>query len=520
MAYDMIIDVGQEGERIALLKDKKLVELHQETNDKSNFLVGEIYLGKVKKIMPGLNAAFVDVGHEKDAFLHYHDLGPYIKSWVKITKETLDGKRTDGDLSQFELEPETVKTGKISQVLKRNQQILVQIAKEPISSKGPRLTTEISIAGRYFILVPFYDTVNVSKKISTLEERKRLRNLGNSLKTPKLGLICRTAAEQKGGQDLHQDILELQHKWESIFTKLPVAQTRDKVLGEAQKSFAILRDLLSYEFSSITVNQKILHEEMKSHLNTIDKQLPKILKLYLGKENIFSQFGVDKQIQASFGKTVSCQGGAYLIIEHTEALHSIDVNSGSKQAKSSNQEENALAANLDAAKEIARQLRLRDMGGIIVIDFIDLRTPNFKKQLFNTLRDAMEDDKAKHTILPMSKFGLIQITRQRVRPEMSIKTAESCPTCNGTGSVTSSVMIIDDIERHLDYLLTTAKHKKLSIITNPYLAAYMTGGLPSLRMRWFSRYKKWIKVKPDVKYGMLDYSFFDALEEPINIDKP
>ncbi len=520
MAYEMIIDVGSEGERIALLKDKKLVELHQEKAGNSNFLVGEIYLGKVKKIMPGLNAAFVDVGHEKDAFLHYHDLGPYIKSWVKITNDTLDGKRTNGDLSAFELEPETVKTGKISQVLKRNQQILVQIAKEPISTKGPRLTTEISIAGRYFILVPFYDTVNVSKKVSTLDERKRLKNLGNSLKTPKLGLICRTAAEQKGGQALHQDILELQQKWESIFTKLPNAKPRDQVLGEAQKSFAILRDLLSYDFHAITVNQKLLYEDMKTHLHSIDPKLPKVLKHYSGKEDIFNHFGVDKQIQGSFGKTVSCQGGAYLIIEHTEALHSIDVNSGSKTARSSNQEENALAANLDAAREIARQLRLRDMGGIVVIDFIDLRSPNFKKQLFNTLTEAMEDDKAKHTILPMSKFGLIQITRQRVRPEMSIKTAEKCPTCRGSGSITTSVMIIDDIEHHLDYLLTVAKHKVITILTNPYLAAYLKEGVPSKRLRWFVKYKKWVNIKPDIKQGMLDYVFLDHAEDPIDIDKP
>jgi|TARA_B110000967_G_scaffold100293_1_gene102951 ribonuclease G len=519
MAYEMIIDVGQEGERIALLKDKKLVELHQGSPESGSFQVGEIYLGKVKKIMPGLNAAFVDIGHAKDAFLHYHDLGPYIKSWLKITDETLEGKRTSGNLDNFSMEPETVKTGKISQVLKRNQQILVQVAKEPISSKGPRLTTEISIAGRYFILVPFYDTVNVSKKVSTLEERKRLKNLGNSLKAPKLGLICRTAAEQKGGQDLHQDIMELQGKWEDIFKKLPNAQPRDKVLGEAQKSFAILRDLLSYDFAAITINQKLLYEAMKEHLQTIDPNLPKVLRHYSGKEDIFSQFGIDKQIQSSFGKTVSCQGGAYLIIEHTEALHSIDVNSGSKQARSSNQEENALAANLDAAREIARQLRLRDMGGIVVIDFIDLRTPNFKKQLWNTLSEAMADDKAKHTILPMSKFGLIQITRQRVRPEMSISTAEKCPTCLGTGTVTSSVLISDDIESNLDYLITAAKHKNLTVLTNPYLAAYIKQGAPSKRLHWFFKYKIWVKVKVDIKQGMLDYTFLDGQGETIDLDK-
>lgn len=519
MAYDMLIDVGPKGERIALLKDKKLVELHQETNDR-NFLVGEIYLGKVKKIMPGLNAAFVDVGHEKDAFLHYHDLGPYIRSWVKITKESQTKERKNGDLTDFVLEPETVKTGKISQVLKRNQQILVQIAKEPISSKGPRLTTEISIAGKYFILVPFHDTVSVSKKVSTLEERKRLKNLATSLKTPNLGLICRTAAENKGGQDLHQDILELQQRWSKIFKTLPNAGVRDMVLGEAQKSFAIIRDLLSYDFQSITVSKRTLYDDLKTHLGKIDTKLPKILKLYSGKENIFSQFGVDKQIKGSFGKTVSCSGGSYLIIEHTEALHSIDVNSGSKQNKSANQEENALATNLDAASEIARQLRLRDMGGIIVIDFIDLRTPNFKKQLYNKLKEAMSDDKAKHTILPMSKFGLIQITRQRVRPEMAIKTAEKCPTCMGTGQIISSVYIVDDIAKHLDYLITKAKHPKLKIVTNPYLAAYIQKGLPSLRMKWMFKYKKKIDIKSDIGFGMLDYSFFDGHDELIDIDKP
>ena len=518
MAYDMIIDVGADGERIALLKDKKLVELHEEKND-NNFLVGEIYLGKVKKIMPGLNAAFVDVGHEKDAFLHYHDLGPNIRSWLKITEETLSGKRKDGDLTHFELEPETLKTGKIGDILKRNQQILVQIAKEPISSKGPRLTTEISLAGRYFILVPFFDTVTVSKKVSTNEERKRLKNLATSLKTPKLGLICRTAAEQKGGQDLHKDILEIQNRWIDIFKLLPQAQPRDKVLGEAQKSFAIIRDLLSYEFSSIAVNQKLLYENLKTHLGSINDQLPKILKLYSGKESIFSQFGVDKQIKSSFGKTVSCSGGAYLIIEHTEALHSIDVNSGSKQNRSANQEENALATNLDAAHEIARQLRLRDMGGIIVIDFIDLRSVNFKKQLYNTLQVAMEEDKAKHTILPMSKFGLIQITRQRVRPEMTITTAEKCPTCHGLGTVTTSVLIVDDIDKHLDYLLRSANYPKLQIATNPYIAAFLTKGMPSHRMKWFIKYKKWIDVKSDMQYGMIDYEFLDKDGEVIDLDK-
>ena len=398
MAYELIIDASLDEERLALLKDKKLVELHEEKSD-NRFLVGEIYLGRVKKIMPGLNAAFVDIGHKKDAFLHYHDLGPFIKSWIKITKQTQQGGRKNGDLSDFKLEPETLKTGKIGDILKRNQEILVQIAKEPISSKGPRLTTEISIAGKYFILVPFNDSVSMSKKVNDNDERKRLKTLASSLKTPQMGLICRTAAEQKGGQDLHQDILELHEKWEKIFKALPEAKIKDRLVGEDRKSFMIIRDMLSYEFSSITINNKMLYDELKTKLQTVNKDLPKKLKLYTSKEKIFASYGIDKAIKASFGKTVSCAGGSYLIIEHTEAMHTIDVNSGSKQNRSKSQEENALATNIDAALEIATQLRLRDMGGIIVIDFIDLRTPKFKKELYTTLKNAMAEDNAKHTIL-------------------------------------------------------------------------------------------------------------------------
>ncbi len=519
MPYELIIDSGQDSDRIALLKDKKLVELHQEFQD-TKFSVGEIYVGKVKKIMPGLNAAFVDVGHEKDAFLHYHDLGPYIKSWMKISKSALEGGIKTGDLSDFKMEPETLKTGKIGSILKRNQRILVQIAKEPISSKGPRLTTEISIPGRYFILVPFYDTVNVSKKISTIEERKRLKHLATSLKTPKMGLICRTAAEQKGGQELHRDIVELQDRWESIFKNVQGADVRDKVLGEPRRSFSIIRDLLSYDFSNIAVNNKALHEELKHQLSGINKELVKRLKHYRGKEKIFSHFGVEKQIMASFGKTVSCPGGAYLIVEHTEALHSIDVNSGSKQNRSKSQEENALATNLDAAQEIARQLRLRDMGGIVVIDFIDLRKPALKRQLTDALKDAMSEDKAKHTILPMSKFGLVQITRQRVRPEMSVTTAEDCPTCRGTGKVNSSTLIDDEIESHLIYLLQTAKHKNLTLVSNPYIIAYLKDGVPSVRQKWFMQHRQWVKLKQDTNCNMLEYHFLDSKGELIDTEKP
>ncbi len=514
MSNELIIEVSSSGEKVALLRDKKLTELHHESTSQ-NFLVGEIYLGQVKKIKPELNAAFVDVGYEKDAFLHYHDLGPNIRSLIKLTRQAIEGGISEGNLTGFSLEPETLKTGKITDVIKKSQLVLVQVIKEPISSKGPRLSMEISIAGKYFILVPFVNTVSVSSKIDDKEERKRLKTLATSLKHPNYGLICRTAAMQRSAAELHQDLLELYDRWDRAVKKLFKATSRQLILAEAARSQSVIRDLLSIPFNNISVNDKKVYDDLRSYISTVSPQLEKALRLYRGKEPIFEHFGVDRQIRNLFGKTVALQGGAYLVIEHTEALHVIDVNSGGQQNRDRSQDDFALQVNIDAADAIARQLRLRDMGGIIVIDFIDLKSTQARKKLFETLVQAMSEDRAKHTILPMSKFGLIQITRQRVRPETNITTTELCPTCKGTGQADSSFLLADEVENKVQYIVQALKIDKFEIWLHPYLHAYFTRGILSKRFGWWLKYKQWIKLQPKNEYHFGEIHFFDKNEEEI-----
>lgn len=514
MANELIIDFSSAGEKIALLQDRKLVELHQE-DFSSKFSVGDMYLGVVKKFKQELNAAFIDVGYQRDAFLHYQDMGPHIRSLNKLTRMSLQGGQKSGDLANFKLEKETLKTGKITDTLTKGQKILVQVAKEPISSKGPKLSMEISIAGRFFIMVPFISSVTVSKKIESSEERLRLKNLTTSLKGANYGLICRTAAEGKTVQDLHKDLMELEHKWDTVIKNLKNAQVGDLILGENRRSQMVLRDLLSQEFSAIVTNDQNFYEELKQYLGNLSPELVKVLKHYKGKENIFSQFGIDKQIKMLFGKSVALQGGPYLIIEHTEALHVIDVNSGNKQKISESGASYALNVNIEAAKEIARQLRLRDMGGIIVIDFIDLRNAGHKKELFDALKKAMASDRAKHTILPMSKFGLIQITRQRVRPETNITTSEFCPMCKGEGKVEASILLTDEIEHKLIEIMKSARHKRIELVTHPFVHAYFNKGLFGKSWEWRLKFKTRVTVSPDANYHYGEYHFFDDNEDEI-----
>lgn len=501
---------------IALLEDKKIVELHREKSNTA-FSVGDIYLGKVKKIMPGLNAAFVDVGHEKDAFLHYLDLGPEVNSLNKFVKDTRSRKQNHASLLYFKMESEISKIGKIAQVIQPGQEILIQIAKEPISTKGPRISSEISIAGRYIVLVPFSDRVSVSQKIKNYEEKDRLKNLINSIKPKNFGVIVRTVAENKKVAELEADLKDLMNKWEIIFEELKTAKPPHKILGELDRTSAFLRDMLNSSYNNIHVNDSDLYEETKSFLHTIAPEKEKIVKLYKGEQPIFETFGIERQIKSLFGRTVNMKSGAYLIIEHTEALHVIDVNSGTRSKSENTQEVNALEVNLEAATEIARQLRLRDMGGIIVVDFIDMHNPENRRLLYQKMKEEMALDKAKHTILPPSKFGLIQITRQRVRPEMEVKTNEKCPTCLGTGEVQASITIIDEIENTLRYVFKEQNEKSVTIAVHPFIEAYLTKGLLSLQAKWTIRYKKRIKIRAVTAYTMLEYHFFNASGEEIKV---
>ncbi len=509
---ELIINSDPGGVTIALLKDRSLAELHQEQLG-NNFSVGDIYLGRIKKIMPGLNAAFVDVGYEKDAFLHYFDLGAQVNSVLKFTKDSKPNKIGSSLLEGFTLEKEIQKTGKITEVLTKNQLIPVQITKEPISTKGPRLSIDLSLAGRFVVLVPFIDTVSVSKKIKSNAERSRLKKLIDEIRPKNFGIIIRTVSEGRGKEELQKDVEELCEKWKAFSQKLPTTEPTKKILGEIDRTSSILRDILNADFQSIVLNDPDIFEEVKTYIHGISPEQEKIVKLYKGKDPLYEHYGIDKQIKALFGKTVTMMGGAYLVIEHTEALHVIDVNSGNRTNGEQNQEENALQVNMEAAKEIARQLRLRDMGGIIVVDFIDMHKPQNRKELFDHLRDEMADDRAKHTILPPSRFGLVQITRQRVRPEMSVTTVEKCPSCGGSGEVRPNVLIIDDIQDTLSYILKQPNTKHLHLKVNPFIGAYLRMGWFSPQIKWFFKFKKWIKIQDETSYHFLEFHFFSGEEE-------
>ena len=516
MSNELVINSTQDGCRIALLRDKGLVEFHHEV-EANKFTVGDIYLGTVRKVVPGLNAAFIDIGYEKDAFLHYLDLGPQIKSLNKFTQGIRNKKIDTHLLGKVKREPDIDKLGKINQVLNRNQQILVQVVKEPISTKGPRLSCELSVAGRYLILVPFSDVINISKKISDKNERKRLSRLVSSIKPENFGVIIRTVAEGKEVAELDRDLRNSLKLWEDGITKLRNAKPREKIIGEMSRASSLLRDVLNESFDSIVTDDREIYDEVKTYIQTIAPEKEKIVRHYNGKTKIFESLGIEKQLKSLFGQSVSVPGGGYLIIEHTEALHVVDVNSGNKSNSESDQEATALSVNLKAAEEVARQLRLRDMGGIIVVDFIDMRKTENKKALYQRMKEVMKSDRAKHTILPLTKFGLLQITRQRVRPELNIATTEICPTCGGTGKIAPSLLVTDQIEQHIDYLLVKQNEKDLTISLHPFVHAYFTKGVYSRQMQWFIKYKKWVNLEVDSSLGLVDYHFQNKVGEVIEL---
>jgi len=512
VSNELVIDVTPSEIVIAHLKEKQLVELSRE---KSNlqFSVGDVYLGKVKKIMPGLNAVFVDVGYEKDAFLHYLDLGPQIQTLQKYLEAAIQRKAPS--MQRLKPEPDIDKKGKIADTLNVGQLILVQVAKEPISTKGPRLSSEISIAGRHIVLIPFSDKVSISQKIASIDEKKRLRTLIQSVKPKHYGVIVRTVAEGKSAETLEEELHELVKKWESAFEELKDVKPPRLFLGEMNRTSTILRDLLNVTFSNIFVNDEHYYNQIKEYIASIAPETEKILKLVKGGVPILERFGINKQIKALFGRIVSIKNGAYLIIEHTEALHVIDVNSGNRNKLGNDQETNALEVNLIAAQHVAQQLRLRDMGGIIVIDFIDMYTAEHRQELFEKMKEAMADDRAKHNILPVSKFGLMQITRQRVRPELNERVLEKCPLCKGSGEIVPSILFDDELFNNLSYVIEQDKLKFISLWVHPYIAAYLTKGLLSLRWKWSMKLHCRIQLKTDSSFSFFETKFFNRDGEEI-----
>jgi ribonuclease G len=513
---ELLINTHEDEVKIALLEDKTLVELHGEKTSE-NFHVGDVFIGRVKKIIPGLNAVFVDIGYKKDAFLHYLDLGGSTLTFNKYVKSCLSGNVKNATLSGITVDEPIPKNGKIKDILSVNQLILVQIAKEAISTKGPRLTGEIALAGRYLVLVPFADKVMVSQKITHSEERNKLRKAMINIKPKNMGVIIRTVAKGQSINVLHEDMRMLLDKWQEIVTNIRGDKFPKKVISELDKVSALLRDIFNDTFDAIYVNDAY-YQDIRVFLQKIAPNQVDILKLYKGKKPLFEHFSIDKQIKSSFGKNVSIRGGVYIIIEHTEALHVIDVNSGQRVNSDKTQENNALEVNMRAAVEIARQLRLRDMGGIIVIDFIDMHEAANKKELYNCMVNEMQKDKARHTILPPNKFGLVQITRQRVRPEVSIDVRENCPSCNGTGMVRPPVLITDDISNSLQLLVKNQKEKNLTLVVHPFLYAYLTRRLYSIK--WMLKYKCWLRIQSKNSFHLLEYRFYSKKLGEINFWTP
>jgi len=514
VSSELFIDVSPSEIVIALIEDKRLVELTREKSG-TKFAVGDIYLGKVKKIMPGLNAAFVDVGFEKDAFLHYLDMGPQFATLNKFVQNTTARKGKVNSPIKIHPEPDIDKNGKITNLLRPGQNILVQVAKEPISTKGPRLTSELSIAGRFMVLVPFSDKISVSQKIRTIEERNRLKKLIQSIKPRNYGVIIRTASEGKMVAELDQELQRLANKWESVLPKLRRVNPPGLVLGELSRTSSLLRDVYSPDFTNIYVNDYSVFEEVSDYIAGIAPEKKKFVKHYDKKLPIFDFFGIDKQIKSMFGKTVTFKNGAYLIIEHTEAFHVIDVNSGNRAKAGNNQETNALEVNLSACEEIARQLRLRDMGGIIVIDFIDMHEVENRHKVYLKMKEVMADDRTKHHILPLSKFCLMQITRQRVRPEEHVDTAEVCPACRGTGKITPTILFTDEIEGKVDYICSDLNHKKIVIQVHTFVEAYLKKGFFSVYRKWRWKYLKKIEITGVENMPLLEARFFDGNMEEI-----
>ena len=525
MTSELVVDVQPKEISIALLEDKNLVEFQKEERNLS-FSVGNMYVGKIRKLMPGLNACFVDVGFEKDAFLHYLDLGPQFNSYQKYLKQVISDRKKLYPMSKASILPDIDKDGTISNVLQQGQEVIVQIVKEPISTKGPRLTCELSFAGRYLVLIPFNDKVSVSQKIKSSEERARLKQLLQSIKPKNFGVIVRTVAEGKRVAELDAELKVLLKHWEDTISKVQKAtKLPSLVYEETSRTVAMLRDLFNPSYENIYVNDKETYNQIYNYVSLISPDRKDIVKLYDGELPIFDNFAITKQIKSSLGKTVSFKSGAYVIIEHTEALHVIDVNSGNRSKASSDQESNALDVNMNAAEEIARQLRLRDMGGIIVIDFIDMDEAENRQKLYDRMRELMANDRARHNILPLSKFGLMQITRQRVRPALDIITSEDCPTCHGKGTIPPSLLFTDLLESKIHYLVYKLKIKKFTLHVHPFVAAYVNQGVFSLKMKWRCKYTFQLKVIPNQSLAYLEYKFYDAerneidLKEEIEIKK-
>jgi len=506
IARELIIQATEQGCEMALLENSELVEFHKE-NITTQLNIGDIYWARIKKMLPALNAVFVDINEYKEAFLHYTDLGENFNS-IQDFYRKLKGEK-DLKIENYSLKPSLEKNRKIEEFLSKNDMIPVQILKEPISSKGARLSTEISFPGRYVVLIPFENSINISKKITDKDERKRLHDIVSSIKPRNFGIILRTVSSGRSVKEIHEDINNLFKIWEDTCVKIHKADNVIKVFEEAGKSNTLLRDFLNDSFTKIVVNNKELAESISDYIAQIAPEKRKIVQRVTDGTLLFEKLGLNSKIKSSFNKTVLLPSGGYLIIEHTEAMHVIDVNSGVNTFKKMNLEgdEAILKLNKEAAVEIARQIRLRDLGGIISIDFVDSKNADIKEQIFEEMQKAMKPDRANHTILPLSKFCVMQITRSRVKPQVVVKNQEHCPSCNGTGKISSSILITNSI--HQKFKALSKDYNSLIIEVHPFIYAFLKIGIISTIFKWQWKYKCNVKLIQNSDLAINEYHFYD-----------
>ncbi|MFO7798624.1 Rne/Rng family ribonuclease [Rhodohalobacter sp.] len=504
MKNQIIIHSSGNQTRVALLENKELAQLFIESEENQR-TVGDIYLARVHKVMSGIRAAFIDVGMEKDAFLHFSDAGDHLGDYIKMMNGPKSiSKDANKELQKFDKLSNNEKQILAGKLLQNNQRVLVQIVKEPIGSKGPRVSTDITIAGRFLVLIPMGNYIAISKKINSGRERRRLKKIAGDMLPDGFGVIIRTVAQGQDKESLEDDMRTVLKKWERILNKLESAKPPTLLYKDLDITESLIRDLFAKQYDRVLIDDYQLYKSIKSYVSQIAPKMLPSVELYKGKDHIFDHVNIAHDVNSIFSPRVRMPSGGYLIFEQTEAMYVVDVNSGPYAAKEK-QEDNSLKTNLEAAREIAKQLRLRDIGGIIVVDFIDLRHDKNRKKIYDELKKEFKKDRAKTNVIGMSDFGLIQITRQRIRPSVVNSVSKVCPTCGGSGSVVSQDTIVTDIESWISKFKYSTEYRAVDIYINPYLRSYLTRGLFSLRFKWMMKYKLKISFIPDETISLNEF---------------
>ena len=488
MKNQIIIHSSGKQTRVALLENGELAQLFIESEENQR-TVGDIYLARVHKVMSGIRAAFIDLGMEKDAFLHFSDAGDHLGSYIKMMNgEKSISQAAEKELQKFDKLSNNDKQILAGKLLRNNQNLLVQIVKEPIGSKGPRVSTDITIAGRFLVLIPMGEYIALSKKINNGKERRRLKSIVGSMLPEGFGVIVRTVTQNQDKEAIEDDMRTVLKKWERILNKLETSKPPTLLYKDLDITESLIRDLFAKQYDRVLIDDYQLYKSVKSYVGQIAPKMVPSVQLYKGKDHVFDHVNIGHDVNSIFSPRVRMQSGGYLIFEQTEAMYVVDVNSGPYAAKEK-QEDNSLKTNLEAAREIAKQLRLRDIGGIIVVDFIDLRDDKNRKKIYDELKKEFKKDRAKTNVIGMSDFGLIQITRQRIRPSVVNSVSKVCPMCGGAGTVVSQDTIITDIESWISKFKFSTEYRATDIYVNPYLHSYLTRGFFSLKMKWSMKYK-------------------------------